>query len=87
LFSQLFALLCRRHLQGAGGQTLSGSVGHLFHLRQIDIQARPFVAKSLAHNNFSPLFRKSGDGLQFLGRQLPCRHDCSILEVREIRQG
>ena len=87
MFAELLALLRGRLFQGAGGQTLSGSKGHLFHLGQIDIQARPFFAKSLPHHNFSPLLRKTSNGLQLLRRQLPYRHNVSILEVREIRQG
>ena len=87
LFPQLLALPRRSFLQGPGGQALSRSVGHFFHLRQIDIQARPYFAKSLSHDNFSPLFGEPGDSLQFFGRELPCGHDIAILDVREIRQG
>ena len=70
-----------------GSQTLGGGIGHFFHLREIDIQPRTFFAEGLLDDNFSPLLGKPRDGPHFFGRQLPCCHGDSTLEVREIRQG
>ena len=54
LLIQLLRLLLRRHLQRAGQQRPHRGHGHLFHLRQIDIQPRPLLAPLLPHNDFSP---------------------------------
>jgi hypothetical protein len=35
---------------------LDGGVRHLFHLGQIDIQARPLFSKSMSDDDFPPLF-------------------------------
>ena len=87
LFAQLLPLLGGRLLQGTFGQTLSCGLSDLFHLGEIDIEARAAVAKGLPHDDFAPLLGESGDRLQFFGCQLPCCHDVVILDVRAIRQG
>jgi hypothetical protein len=86
LLSQLLPLLSGGFLQRAGGQPLRGSVSHLLHLGKIHVESRALLAKGVAYDNFSPLLGEPGDGLQFLGSELPCCHDIAIHEVREIRQ-
>jgi hypothetical protein len=66
---------------------LSRGVGHLLHLRQINVKTRPLITISPAGNDFSPLLRELADTPQVLGGQLPCCHVFVILEVREIGKG
>jgi hypothetical protein len=87
LLCQLFPLPRGRFLQRAGGQTLGSSVGHLLHLGKIDIESGSLVAKRMSNDNFSPLLGEPGNSPQFFRRELPCRHDIVILEVREISSG
>ena len=82
--SKLRGLPRRGFLQGASGQAERGGVGDLLHLGKIHIQARPLIAESLPRDDFSPLLGESGDGLQFFGGELPCRHDVAVLEVRKV---
>jgi hypothetical protein len=46
LRSQVLGLLACRFFQHARGQSLGGGVGHLLHLGQIDVEARPLFAES-----------------------------------------
>jgi len=59
--SQEFGLLAGRVFENARGQSLGGGVGHLLHLRQINVETGPLVAVRAAGNDFSPLFREFAD--------------------------
>jgi hypothetical protein len=69
LGSQLLGLLRGGLFESAGGQAACCGQGHFFHLRQIDIQSRPVVAKGATDDNFSPGFGELGNGVQILGSE------------------
>jgi hypothetical protein len=87
MVAQLLALLRSRFLQGTGRQPLRRGISHLLHLGQVHVQTGALLAKSSANHDFSPLFRELTNGLQILGRQLPCCHSITVLGFRKIRQG
>jgi hypothetical protein len=55
LGAQRLGLLERGGFQASGRQSLGGGRGHFFHLVHIDVQPRPFLAKSMPDDHFPPL--------------------------------
>jgi hypothetical protein len=66
LLAQVLGLLPRGLFECPGRNALGRSDGHLFHLGQINIEPRPFVAERAADGDFSPALGQLLDVLQIL---------------------
>jgi hypothetical protein len=64
LLSQLLGLLGGSLFERPSGQALGRRHRYLFHLGQIDIEPRPFVAKGPPDDDFSPALGQLLDVLQ-----------------------
>lgn len=72
---QLLGLLFQEGFDGALGESLGGGAGHVFHGRQIDVQARSIGSEGLAGDHFSPAFGENADGSQIGVRQAGTCHE------------
>jgi len=81
LVAQLAGLLLRRHFQGAGQQPTHRRHGHVFHLRQINVQPRALLAPPLPHDDFSPAARQFLDSLEIFRGRFACGHVASLQRV------
>ena len=66
LIAQQFGLLIGGLLQRAGQQSAQGGHGNIFHLLEVDIQARPLFAPLLPDNDFAPALGQLVDLLEIL---------------------
>jgi hypothetical protein len=78
LLAQLARLLLGCRLQRARQQTTHGRQAHVFHLSQINVQARTLLPPVLADNDFSPTLRQFRDARKIFRRRFPYRHDASL---------
>ena len=74
LGTQRPGLLIGTGLERAGGQAGDGGEGHLLHLVDVDVEARPVVAEGVADDEFAPLPGELLDAFEIGGSQLPRAH-------------
>ena len=81
VFAQPVGLLPRRRFQCPGHEAVQGRHRHVFHLRNIDVQAGAFLAPVLPHDNFPPAFGQFFDPLQVFRTRFAPAHGASLQQV------
>jgi hypothetical protein len=80
---QLLGLLFQEGFDRALGESLGGGAGHVFHGRQVDVQARPVRSEGLAGDDFSPALGQRPDSSEISVRQPGMCHEEPLHELRK----
>jgi len=84
---ELLGLLLQEGFDGALGESLGGSAGHVFHGGQIDVPPRPVGSEGVAGDGFSPALGQGADGGQIGVPQAGMCHEESLHELRKRVRG
>ena len=87
LGEELVGLLLRGLFEGTGSKPGSSGSGDLLHGVEIDVQARPLLAKSATDDDFSPLLGQGVDLGQVLVVELARCHIASVIQLAPMPGG
>jgi hypothetical protein len=84
LRAEQLGLLLQQDAEGSFVQAGSSGSGDLLHGIQIDVRARPCLAKGVPGNNLAPARSEFTDFLEMLRREFALRHGQSCLVLTRI---